>query len=274
MFPLDEFILELFVTSLGRRLSHTTTKVYLCAVQFFSYRRGFKDKISDMKVLFDLLKGIRRYQGDSKARRKRAPILMEHLKLSFKFFKANCSKHDETMWKALVTTSFLGFLRCSEYTSPGKQKWDKKAYLSFTDITFSGKDKVTIHIKSSKTDPFRDGCFLRLLRIESKFCPVRQLNKYFKVHKYRCGPLFQFEGGKFVTRSDVAKMLKRCFQHQIDLNTHSFRIVGASAAAMAGVSYYVIQTLGRWKSETFKCYITLSDNYLGGTFASLSKVTK
>ena len=89
-------------------------------------------------------------------------------------------------------------------------------------------------------------------------CNLKEIKQYHFVTLDRGGPLFQFEGGKFVTRADVAKMLKRCFQHQVDLNTHSFRIGGASAAAMAGVPYYVIQTLGRWKSETFKRYISLS----------------
>ena len=39
---------------------------------------------------------------------------------------------------------------------------------------------------------------------------------------------------------------------------------GASAAAAAGIPYFVIQALGRWKSDSFKRYIRLSPDYIGG----------
>ena len=44
-----------------------------------------------------------------------------------------------------------------------------------------------------------------------------------------------------------------------NLNTHTFRIGGASAAASAGVPDSVIQILGRWKSDAYRRYIRLSD---------------
>ena len=115
---------------------------------------------------------------------------------------------------------------------------------------------------------------LRLMALDSIFCPVKALGRYLDVHVSRGGPLFQFEHGTFVTRADVTKLTKTCFVGNISLNTHSFRIGGASAAAVGGVPYYIIQYLGRWKSEAFKKYISLSDKFLGFTYASSITVTR
>ena len=45
------------------------------------------------------------------------------------------------------------------------------------------------------------------------------------------GPIFQFKNGTFVTRADDAKLIRTCFMDDVSLDTHSFRIGGALAAA-------------------------------------------
>ena len=45
-----------------------------------------------------------------------------------------------------------------------------------------------------------------------------------------------------------------------DLNTHSFRIGGASAAAAGGLTDSEIRTLGRWSSDAFRVYVRYKDN--------------
>ena len=55
-------------------------------------------------------------------------------------------------------------------------------------------------------------------------------------------------------------VLRRCFPDLPNINTHSFRIGGASAAASAGVPDSQIQILGRWSSDAYRRYIHVSDN--------------
>ena len=56
------------------------------------------------------------------------------------------------------------------------------------------------------------------------------------------------------------------------MDTHSFRIGGASAAASAGVSDSVIQILGRWSSDTYRRYLRLSDQLISNACCQMSTV--
>ena len=104
------------------------------------------------------------------------------------------------MFKALATLAFFGMLRCSEYISPGKSTWWKEVTLGFADIVIaSNQQKAQVQIKASKADPFREGCVLRLMALDSIFCPVKALGRYLDIHVSRGGPLFQFEHGTFFT---------------------------------------------------------------------------
>lgn len=47
---------------------------------------------------------------------------------------------------------------------------------------------------------------------------------------------------------------EHCYDN-MSLDTHSFRIGGASLAAQAGVASSVIRKIGRWKSTCFLKYI-------------------
>ena len=81
------------------------------------------------------------------------------------------------------------------------------------------------------------------------------LKHYYKSLHHTAGPLFQHEDGTYLTRGELSSIIKKCFTEEVNLNTHSFQIGGASATAAAGIPYFVIQALGRWKSDSFKQYI-------------------
>ena len=81
------------------------------------------------------------------------------------------------------------------------------------------------------------------------------------------------KGGAFLTR-ELGKILERCFKEEVNLKTHSFRIGGASAAAVAGLPSFVIQQLGQWKSDAFRRYIQLSKDYLDEAYTALVKTFK
>ena len=62
-FPVLESTLQLFVTSLAKRVAYSTIKVYLCGVQYENLVCGFNNKISQKPRLYYVLRGIRRTQG-------------------------------------------------------------------------------------------------------------------------------------------------------------------------------------------------------------------
>ena len=70
------------------------------------------------------------------------------------------------------------------------------------------------------------------------------------------GPL-SFTNLTFLTRTRLATLLTNCF-HDTRINTHSFRIGGASTMA-AGLSDSTIMSLGRWSSNSYQVYLRLSD---------------
>ena len=66
------------------------------------------------------------------------------------------------MWAACCT-AFFSFLRCSEFTVPLLKEHDPDSHLSLADISFDSRiepSMVRIHIKQSKTDPFRQSVYV------------------------------------------------------------------------------------------------------------------
>jgi len=72
-------------------------------------------------------------------------------------------------------------------------------------------------------------------------------------------PLFRLSTGSALTRQQLKTFLStilRLLNIQPDkYSTHSFRIGGATSAAIAGLKDFEIQLLGRWSSDCYKRYI-------------------
>ena len=90
-------------------------------------------------------------------------------------------------------------------------------------------------MKQSKTDPFKEGCVLKVGKIKSAACPVKALIMYKSLRGSKTGPFFILSNGQHLTRKHIVLLLKCSLPKSINLNTHSFRIGGASAAAANGV---------------------------------------
>ena len=63
--PTDERTLCLFITFLANSVQHSTIKVYLSAVRSLHIEQGFRDPLVDCLQLHQLLRGIKRTQGDT-----------------------------------------------------------------------------------------------------------------------------------------------------------------------------------------------------------------
>ena len=181
------------------------------------------------------------------------------------------------MLHSVFTLAFFGMLRSSEYTSPTISNYFPESTLQLTDISFSlNQQFAIIIIKQSKTDPFKAGCTIRMAATNSVICPVTVLRQYLHVRVPVVGPLFLFQNRCFLTCQFVSDFLHRALPN-INCNTHSFRIGGASAAASASVSDVVIKILGRWSSDAYRRYIRLSDTIVqdaGLRISNLDVATK
>ena len=68
-----------------------------------------------------------------------------------------------------------------------------------------------------------------------------------------------FENGDFLTRQYLAAFLDLALPGIPGINTHSFRIGGASAALTAGLLDALIRIMGRWSSDSYQKYLRIAD---------------
>ena len=121
-----------------------------------------------------------------------------------------------------------------------------------------------MHLKHSKTDPFREGTEIFVARTNNKLCPVTALLAWLVERGKKESPLFQFPSGASFTHSNLVACFKKALVlAHIDLkgfSDHSFRIGVATTTAKQGLSDSNIKQLGRWKS---------SDSYIRPSTADL-----
>ena len=169
---------------------------------------------------------------------------------------------DKLMLWSAFTLAFYGFLRSSEFTSPSATQFNPQVHLCFTDVSFTSEGCLMLHLKSSKTDPYRQGCSLLIAPSHRSICAVRALRKYMYLSLRSisgASPLYVFQSGAYLTRAKVTSTLRTLLQ-RLSISTelyaaHSFRISTATTAAEAGLPPWLIQTLGRWSSNCFTLYI-------------------
>ena len=205
-------------------------------------------------------------------------ITLKHIRSYINSAYAN--KLDRTMFWAASALAFFGFLRSSEYTAPTVKWYHRKSTLQRSDITIE-RTRMVVHIKASKTDPFREGISLSTARTGSSMCPVRAIKKYCQVHPNMAGPLFRSSTGQYLTRAMMSRLVKNTLKanniNSDRYSSHSFRIGAAASATSAGIPDRTIKTLGRWPSDCYQRYIHLPLHTLTSIpslMVSVKKVSK
>ena len=134
----------------------------------------------------------------------------------------------------------LFFLWTGEFTTPSSKDFDKETHLSLSDLTLDSRTSpqlIQIHIKQSKTDPFIRGAAIFLSRTGGAICSVKVMTAYLAFRSPQPGPLFVFESGTPLSRTELLKLIHQTLQDAgIDptlYNGHSFRIGEATTAANA-----------------------------------------
>jgi integrase len=210
------------------------------------------------------VKGIKRSQSVQKLLHQPVTIPMLHqflLILKHGLF----GMYIDTMLSCVFKLAFFVFLRCGEFTAPNAQ-FDSHVGLTRQDVSLfytEGQPCIRLHLKSSKTDPFKLGVTIQVHATGNNLCPVNALNAYLKIRDHLTTtpsyPLFVLPNFTPLTRQKFTYYLDSVLNIcNIPVNTvrpHSFRIGAATAAAAAGVPDHVIKILGRWKSSSYQLYI-------------------
>ena len=259
-FPATETTLRFFAAYLADSVSFKTIKLYMAGIRFAHTENSLPDPFQEAPLLHLLLRGIKRTVGLTS--RQRLPVTMTLLRqIKEELARApDILPSDKLMLWSAFTLAFYGFLRSSEFTAPSATQFNQLVHLSNTDVSFTPEGCLTLHLKSSKTDPYRQGCSLLIAPSHHSVCAVRALRKYLALHPTRgASPLYVFESGHYLTRAKVTTILRTLLQ-RLGISTelyasHSFRIGAATSAAEVGLPPWLIQTLGRWSSNCFTLYI-------------------
>ena len=243
--------------------------------------QGFRNRMQGMHQLHLTMRGIKRKLGVTGQRKPRMPISVVTLKQIRSYINPSyANKLDRTMFWAASALAFFGFLRSSEYTAPTVKSYHRKSTLQRSDITIE-RTRMIVHVKASKTDPFREGMSLSIARTGSSMCPVRAIKKYCQVRPNMAGPLFCTSTGQYLTQAMMSRLVKNTLKanniNSDRYSSHSFRIGAATTAASAGIPDWTIKTLGRWSSDCYQRYIRLPLHTLSSIpslMVSVKKVSK
>ena len=278
--PVCEKHLCSFVSHLANEgLKFRTLKVYLSAIRHMQIEAAMPDpfKGAPMARLQYVTRGGKKLEAEKQVgQRPRLPITPPILIRMKAVWEPTANSHDTKMLWAASCLCFLAFLRAGELTVPTEGAFDPATHLGVGDIAVDDKEQPTlvrIHIKQSKTDPFRKGVHLYVGRTQAGLCPVAAILDFLCVRGDDPGPLFVFEDGRPLTRArfaeEVRSALSRAGVDQSKYCTHSFRIGAATTAAAKGIEDSVIKTLGRWESAAYLQYVRLPRSQLVGVSSRL-----
>lgn len=275
--PTEEtFVYFVSHCSSNLNLSFKTIKLYLSGIRHAYIDSGLGDpfklhNLAPMLQLHQVLRGIKKCQRQTD--RPRLPITFDILTAFTKFMcRGFFGPYLDSMMKAVCSVAFFGFLRCGEFTT-SQYEFDAAYNLSRNDIVFNSQysdvvDEMHICLKSSKTDPFRQGVIIKLFKTTGHTCPIVNtiefLQKRDAIHPrpWSDSPLFAMPTGAPLTRKCFISMLNQlCSATGLNpshYSGHSLRIGAATTAARHNVPDHLIQVLGRWSSDCYKTYIKTS----------------
>ena len=281
----DEQTLQYFISyCIGvLHICSNSIRSYLAGIRYYCLATGRPDPLchsnGDKKFSFRvLLKAAEKVQHQP--RHYRLPILNTLLfrickQLNGSFFGI----YWDSLLRASLCTAFYGFLRPGEFTTVN---FDASRNLTLSDLNFSWNRAVLL-LKRSKTDRCNRGVYIPYYRTNNNLCPIRQLRTYLKYRSQlfyhlspNATPLFITPSGRALSPQEFVKHLRHVLSSLgVDpsrYSGHSIRIGAASTAAKAGIPVYLIKILGRWSSEAYRRYISVSSSTISNAFFLLSAV--
>ncbi|CAF3366955.1 unnamed protein product [Rotaria socialis] len=281
----DEQTIQYFISyCIGvLHIRSSSIRSYLAAIRYYCLRIGRTDPLRHSNGTWKfsvntLLKTAEKF--NSRSQRHRLPICSKLLsrichKLNGSFFDI----YWDSLLRASLCCAFYGFLRPGEFTV---NKFNASRNLTLSDMHIN-RNSATFHLKRSKTDRCNYGVYIRYYRTNNCLCPISHLHTYIKHRSKLFGhlssnssPMFIMPTGRALTRTEFVKRLREVIS-SFGINSsfysgHSLRIGAASTAAKAGLPIYLIKILGRWSSEAYRRYISVSSSTISNAFLLMSKI--
>ena len=243
-----------------------TIKQELYAIQSVLYDYGVQIQIKNFQTLEKVLLGMKKLTIPVQNKKLEiTPTILQTIIESL----PKSSHYDTQVYKAAFTIAVYGMLRCGEFASQSQKNDIKTLRLHNVEIIKMQNNHpvLRLFIPVSKTDLFRQGIHIHLPCIcEFQLaCPVHEYKTMIKLRNENLisinpnSPLFLFKNGTVLQRKHVTQLLNKFnLEQNIGLQKftgHSFRRGGATALAQNGTPDWIIQMLGRWKSDSYKRYI-------------------
>ncbi len=246
--PASERTLIYFTSFLARKIKHSTIKLFLALVRNLHISHGHGDPLKGKLSLQKVLRGILPLQGNTRIL---CQLVTSEVLLTIRPILRSWLRERDFGMIWTFTLAFFCFLHCSEFTYPGVSTFRRQFDLTSDCVSFHPPlaipQQISILLKSSKTDIFREGHRLYIACSPSPVCAVSAMPSYFLI-SHPQGPLFSFQSGCFLTRSEIVHLLRDAAQFADlpyhSLEGHSFHIGAASTAAAAGLPDWLIKVLG------------------------------
>ena len=238
---------------------------------------------ADMARLNQVLRGVKIAQAsDSQVvkAKQRLPITPEILRQINGRWKQEPPSQDKIMLWAAFLTCFFGFFWsgeiCSEATDGrGLSETPDLSVDSLEIDNFRDPRVVKLHLRRSKTDPFREGTTINIPHTGDDLCPVAALLSWLVYRGQAPGLFFFMQSGTPLTRprlvTELRGVLRELGLEAEHFSGHSFRKGAATTAAAQGVADSQIKLLGRWKSAAFQRYLHPSTSDMASLAAQLSR---
>jgi hypothetical protein len=171
------------------------------------------------------------------------------------------SKQDDILIWAILTVGVTCLLRWSEITLVNSD-YDK--VLQRSDYMSEGSNH-SLFLRDTKTKMFGDNMTVSFSADSSDVCPQAAIRAWLKLRPIDSQWLFCRKDGRPVKATWVQDILKeklssigRCSDKWV--SGISLRKGGALTMALCGVPDRVIQVYGRWKSNAYRVYLTMTQH--------------
>ena len=252
--PSEPKIVSLYLTHLSTKdIKMSTLKRRLVSIGVIHKLKGHYLDTKHPSIIENIM-GIKRRKGSIQKGKK--PLLINHLK---QIINVIDEQKDEIIKKqrdrSIILIGFSGGFRRNEIVS-----------LNYDDLEFV-PEGLKITLKRSKTDQFGEGTIKGLPFFDnSKYCPVKSIQKWIELSKINSGPLFRRftkSSNLFkdrLTDQTVALLIKKYLQlagiDNKNYSGHSLRSGFATTAAEAGVEERSIMAMtGHKSTEMVRRYI-------------------
>ena len=272
LYPTEESLCFFLAWAFHRNLSHDTTRKYLYGIRAILLGEGFTfPAYSDMPILEKVLRGWKK-RSYASSRKPRLPVTVAMLVTMHPLFSN--LRYERMIWAALCTGVY-GLFRTGEITALHGRS---SRYPLIKHLTKVSSSQYRLHLPSSKTDPFSLGVDVILSANGTVTCPIAAIDAML-ADRPNARPdeaLFYYDQRPLSRKLLLQSMrfyLSAAGFNPDSYSGHSLRKGGAQSLYEAGVHPTDIQTLGRWKSISFKLYISMTA-VMHARFSAIMAATK